>query len=325
MDTIAFLVAVLATLAVYNVSASKGCEQLKISVVKRISKLHTRSIEFSFEGRIDFHIQPLPYIKFQFEPPLIRGDDYEVDYFISENSLPRHHKTRRNFNETSIGVLLKPGKSWIKNNVSAVKPSDLYLVDAIKCASKRDVATYKSESALHVKVGSFTSKPFTCPTLPQLPDAQPELSAIIATTLKECANLRILKSKKLNSHRMSSFNFLSPNLVFLLVDASDQPLEAASLAVDTFLGPHSVLQVVWEPYSDTDPKWFVLMPHPVGMPGHLFALLDTLQWEHPLVNSHKGVLEPQCNSTHAQNHDQNCVMGCPGTFLARLTGLFSLV
>ena len=32
-----------------------------------------------------------------------------------------------------------------------------------------------------------------------------------------------------------------------------------------------------------EPRYWILLPHPPGMPGHLFALLDWLQWRHPTV------------------------------------------
>ena len=53
-----------------------------------------------------------------------------------------------------------------------------------------------------------------------------------------------------------------------LVDGSDQSINAAALAVDTFVAAHAVLEISWEPIYASDPRWWVLVPRPKGMPGN---------------------------------------------------------
>ena len=300
------------------VAVNGDCEPFHFELVKiKAMSIHSKMIELTTNAQID--LNHLPHLSFNFEPPLVLNVDYEIDFMKAENSLPPTHSLRRKHAHTNVlGLSLMPGKVWIKDLNST---KELFITDSVKCSREKDLKSYRPSSSTKtkVRVAIFSEKHGRCPTLPPLPDATPEFELFVKDVFSSCANVRVVKSRKLSNHRFTSLQFLSPNLLLLLVDASDQPLSDAALAVDTFLGPHSVLDVVWEPYSKEDPTWFFLVPRPRGMPGHLFAMIDSVQWEHPAVLNHKNHEKGQCVDANTKEAKPNCLLGCPDTFIHRVT------
>jgi hypothetical protein len=107
---------------------------------------------------------------------------------------------------------------------------------------------------------------------------------------------------------------MKPDVMF--VDGTDQSMLEAAKSVDEFLAPHSVLDVVWEPIHVNEPQYWILMPRPLGMPGHLFAMLDLLQWNHSLVTSDAAFKDP----SRFNCSGRECIHGCEHTALAGISG-----
>jgi len=91
-----------------------------------------------------------------------------------------------------------------------------------------------------------------------------------------------------------------------------------------------------------EPRYWVLLPYPHGMPGHLFTLLDTLQWRHSVVKRDLTRFRDIKSAATARNDETNgfcsttrgehsmmtkkaaqdeysCPLGCPGTKLVGIT------
>lgn len=281
----------------------------------RIKPINVRANFIELHVDAPINKKSTPQFQFTFDPPLQQGQHFITHYLIAENSLPYYHNPRRNSNTSVVGLKLLSGKTWIAN--PSLTPA-LYITSAFYCQHPNEVRSYNATIS-RVRIATFQPQKPICPSIPKLRDASPALTKYLSQILQSCSNLRVLKSKKLHQNKILSMNFLLPNVELLLVDGSDQDnFTAATHSVDKFLGPHSVLDIVWEPYSDDEPKWFILMPHPRGMPGHLFAMIDNVQWHHPSVqvSKNKTLLQPQCNQSYMK---PGCVMGCPGTFLSRMT------
>lgn len=104
----------------------------------------------------------------------------------------------------------------------------------------------------------------------------------------------------------------------MLVDGSDQSQDRAGSAVDSFLSAHAVLEVAWEPIYPNEPSWWILMPRAKGMPGHLFAMIDALQWQHPMVaKAEEYHHKSNRDCTRDKQGVEHCVPGCPGTLTKR--------
>eukprot|EP00607_Mallomonas_marina_P003626 CAMPEP_0182440272 /NCGR_PEP_ID=MMETSP1167-20130531/86954_1 /TAXON_ID=2988 /ORGANISM="Mallomonas Sp, Strain CCMP3275" /LENGTH=624 /DNA_ID=CAMNT_0024634177 /DNA_START=836 /DNA_END=2711 /DNA_ORIENTATION=- len=156
-----------------------------------------------------------------------------------------------------------------------------------------------------------------CPVISSLPGASPALMKYITDILTTCAGVRVHPSKRLDRRSVSSYALLDLEPALFLVDGSDQSREAAARSVDAFLSAHAVLEVAWEPIYDSDPNWWVLIPRPKGMPGHLFAILDAVQWRHPYVSKPERYYKTNQNCTEI-NNKMYCVPGCPKTLLRRI-------
>eukprot|EP00607_Mallomonas_marina_P008561 CAMPEP_0182418214 /NCGR_PEP_ID=MMETSP1167-20130531/2698_1 /TAXON_ID=2988 /ORGANISM="Mallomonas Sp, Strain CCMP3275" /LENGTH=456 /DNA_ID=CAMNT_0024592313 /DNA_START=332 /DNA_END=1703 /DNA_ORIENTATION=- len=156
-----------------------------------------------------------------------------------------------------------------------------------------------------------------------LPGVRENLLSFLSSALVNCPSVRIFPSRRLPTALRpisrrgggESLLNLSPGLV--LVNGSDQSLESAARAVDVFLAPRAVLQVGWEPFSKEEPRWWVLLTRPKGMPGHLFAMFDALQWRHPLVSRPREYYRRRKNCTTDEKGITHCEPGCPGTKIRR--------
>ena len=96
----------------------------------------------------------------------------------------------------------------------------------------------------------------------------------------------------------------------MFINGEDQTMATAADKVDSFLAAHGVLDIAWEPFDESEPQWWILMPRPPGLPGHLFALIDTLQWRHPSVQYAESRFSKNKN---CRWNDYDCVPGCPNT------------
>jgi hypothetical protein len=95
--------------------------------------------------------------------------------------------------------------------------------------------------------------------------------------LEACQAPKIIKAEKLSTWRVRSAALLELEPAVVLVDGSSAAsLACAAEAVDKFVASHGVLDVIYEPYLESEPRWWVLVPRTKGVPGHVFALMDQL-------------------------------------------------
>ena len=119
-----------------------------------------------------------------------------------------------------------------------------------------------------IQVATIIPAKQICPQINQLPGTHPTILNYIQKYLIKCQNIKIIKSKKLNYKNFNSLSLLYLDPPIFLIDGSDQlSLYDAGTAVDKFLAAHGVLEIIWEPYATSDPKWWILAPRQKGMPG----------------------------------------------------------
>jgi hypothetical protein len=247
-------------------------------------------------GPLDWVPRDVSNVIVEFNPPLQINVDYIVrssKYTIPEKFISKPH-------HTVLTLILLKGRRWIKEHFVGKMP---LTVTNIYCGDgpKWDVGKF-------IQVATIVNKRITCPTIPFLPDSTPPFVKALRDILQACQSPKIIKSGMLGEKHVRSINLLELQPPIVLVDASDQPLLEAAKDVDHFLARHSVLDVVWEPMDETEPKWWILMPKPHGLPGHVFALLDILQWEHPFV-MHAD--EYNIANGNCTRDIPACVPGCP--------------
>ena len=295
--------------------SAQSCSPINAHMIHSRNGLSRESnlIELRVAYKIDFKHPPV--FVFDLDPPLVVHEDYEVDLLKSENSLP-HYRT---LNSSFVGLTLLPNKVWVKD---LNRTNELVLNHLHVCPDDKTEPSKSDSQPLNQVIAKFHHFDAVCPQLPLLPGASPELTSAISAALKSCANVRIMKSGHLNAHKVSSFHFLLPNTKLVLIDGHEGEMSDVTKAVDAFMARHSVLKLVWEPYTDSEPRWFVLMPYPRGMPGHLFAMMDTLQWNHHNYQVDKFSALPSCNRSSSKFAETNgeCGMGCSQTYLSSITG-----
>jgi hypothetical protein len=234
-----------------------------------------------------------------------------VDYVISKypQQIPGRYQYGKDIS-TTLQLMLQPGKYWAGHKLNNNATVPLHLV-GINCGNDGHWKLFKSP----ILVAVLVHRPVTCPTIPSLPGASMKLNSVIQSALRLCQHPKILKSGQLHwkTHHSSALLRLWPPV--FLIDGSDLGREGASRRVDSFLSAHSVMDVAWEPFIDTEPLWWVLMPRPAGMPGHLLALIDSLQWRHPAVANAE---QFKANGNCLQD-DFGCVPGCPDTLVKPMT------
>ena len=276
----------------------------------RLMSYETPIIRLAFPagGPVDFTAEDTAgRLRIFTQPALRQGEDFEVYSLSKENAIPVE-LSRRNAKKHYVGLRLLPGRSWVGESAQPrdVDPVTLYVVSAFYCSAESELpAVDVARNSTWVPVAQLLRGKASCPKVPALPGAGERVTELVTRAMAECRVPRVVRSLRLDWRRVSSLSLLTLEPPVLLVDGSDQSLEAAARSVDVFLGPHSVLEVVWEPYSESEPRWWVLVPRPQGMPGHLFAMIDALQWHHPYVSAaEKYKALPLCNQTLA-----GCVPG----------------
>lgn len=284
-----------------------GCQRVNpqprsLSQVRRTSSVAPMiRVSFPVDGPVDFTAEDtVAKLHVLTSPFLQQGVDFKLYSLSKENSVPSEI-LKRNAKRHSIGLLLLPGKSWIRENSlpTDANPVTLYVTAVHYCSNGVVPSNLNSSTnSTRIPVAHIVQTQTSCPKWPSLPGAGEPVNQLVTKALAECRMPRIFKSSKLDWRKVSSFSLLTLQPPLLLIDGSDQSLEEAAKAVDRFIAPHAVLEVVWEPYTEDEPRYWVLMPRPQGMPGHLLAMIDTLQWRHPhLTAAEKYKAQPLCNHT----------------------------
>ena len=254
-------------------------------------------------------------LRLSFSPPLVQGEDFTVWSEPNEYDLPVHYQVKPY--PTVLHILLIPGKKWIKEwNPHLSQP---LVLESILCHHRpnqlNSTSTNTNDALQNIRIGNIISEYTNCPKI-TLPGASVELQAKVSSVLHHCQNPMISKSRSLNWKRHHSLALLMMQPAVMFVDGSDQTMLQAAKSVDRFLAAHSVLDIVWEPMKETDPQYWILMPRPLGMPGHLFALLDLMQWRHRLVSGDQFLKD----SSRVSCSGKDCVPGCKHTQLAGISG-----
>jgi hypothetical protein len=281
-----------------------------------IKDLSNHAASLKIHGRKGWLPTDVSKMQLVFSPPLEQGVDFTIWAEPNNHVMPEQFLFHRN-HSTPLIVLLTPGKRWVKN-MRENTTQDLRLVHIR--SGKTDVVGYKNniqgQENVVARITNFPETTRLCPSSLVLPDATQALQSKVDHVLRHCQDPLFIRSRQLKWRRHHSLNLLLLQPSILFVDGSDQPLQQAAKSVDLFLAAHSVLDVAWEPMSEDEPQYWVLMPRPLGMPGHLFAAMDAVQWSHPLVIEDASVRQrgrPSCAG-------QQCVAGCKHTKLAGITG-----
>ena len=253
-------------------------------------------------------------LKLTFVPSLEQGVDYSIWPEPNEHVLPDNYQVKRY--PTVLYLLLTPGKRWIKN-LTLDRPQPL-VVESIHCQHppKKNTSVLSNNKFNGTVVGNIIAERKNCPSSLLLPGASKELQTKINDVLQHCQDPMFIRSGDLDWKKHHSLSLLMMQPAVMFVDGTDQTMLQAANSVDQFLAPHSVLEVVWEPMSEDEPQFWLLMPRPLGMPGHMFAMLDELQWHHPFVTSDPSFEDPGRFSCLGRD----CVPGCERTQLAGISG-----
>jgi hypothetical protein len=250
-------------------------------------------------------------LRIQFEPPLTQDIDFTIWSEPHLYHVPDMYQYHNISNQTLFLALL-PGKSWMP---SVGKSGEMLVVKDIYCVDSSG-NRYTTGEVVPVTVARIHKGSRNCPSLSNLPNCSSVLQREIDSVLNACQDPMIIASKKLYWRKYNSWNLLRMQPRFIFVDGSDQDLYKAAKSVDNFLAAHGVLSVVWEPLSLDHPLWWVLAVRPLGMPGNLFAILDTLQWRNPLISRS----ELHSTASPCTRNEKGCIPGCANTKVTRITG-----
>lgn len=263
------------------------------------------------KGWLPFDVSSL---RLTFSPPLTQGEDFSIWAEPNEHSLPEHYQVKPY--PTFLYIILTPGKKWIKEATEVSQPLVLTSILCPDPPVAQQINSSLPSTFSATVVGNIILKQNKCPKSLTLPDASVDLQNKVNSVLHHCQDPLIIRSRDLNWKHYHSLSLLmiQPDIIF--VDGSDQKMLRAANSVDRFLAAHSVLDIVWEPLREHEPQYWLLMPRPLGMPGHLFAMLDQLQWKHPLITGD----ELWKASTRVNCTGRDCIPGCKHTQLAGISG-----
>jgi len=283
---------------------------IEADIYRPIKDVHNNGARITVYGSKGWLPEDLSKLKLYFSPPLVQNEDFTIWEEASKHTFPEYMKQLRR-TPLALHVLLKPGAVWVKN-MDINTTLDLRLINVRN--GNKDLHGYKSPiKGKEDVVARVCNYPEVYPTCPQelvLPGASAELQRKIDNVLHHCQAPWFIESKYLKWRNFHTYELLTmqPNIMF--INATGQELRRAAKNVDRFLAAHSVMDVVWEPIHSDEPRFWVLMPRPLGMPGHLFGMLDALQWSH-----HDMVASPARRCT-----DPKVCIGCTNTHLAGITG-----
>ena len=283
----------------------------------RAKDVHNSAAVLHIQGHRGWLPQDVSNLKLTFSPPLEQGADFVIWSEPNKYVIPEHFIYRKSY-PVLLYVLLNPGKKWIKD-LPVEMSQELRLVSVKNGKTelhgyRRDA--WKGHENVVARITNFTNTTRICPSRLTLPGASEKLQKKVDDILQHCQDPLIVSSRELKRKTYySSLALLHIQPPMIFVNATDEDLVAAAKAVDRFLAAHSVLDVVWEPMAFDEPRYWILMPRPFGMPGHMFATVDAMQWRHPLVLKGKKKGQVSCPNPHTK-----CVPGCQYTQLTGITG-----
>lgn len=264
------------------------------------------SSQLRISGPIGWIPADISQLRLAFLPELEMNIDYEIS--SDSHSLPSHY--HYHMQHDLLVLTLLPGKRWVANSYNVTQDlilADIYCVDGL---GNRHVSQGVFQPIVVARI--IPSKSSNCVSLPVLPNISNALQQTLEEILSTCPKGIITMSKRLYWKKYHSLYLLRLKPPLMIIDGTDQTFFKAAKSVDNFLAAHAVMDIVWEPMTAMEQQWWILMPRPSGMPGHLFAIIDTVQWRHPLVSNYD-------RNTKCTRNMKDCVPGCPGTLVRRIT------
>ena len=128
------------------------CEPIIFSTTKvRNAHVQVKLIELVVHSP-KFDYQKLPSLSISFQPSLMIDEDYKIDFLKPENSLPAYINPHKHQNITLLGLILKPGKVWLKDTNHT---KDLHIMDAVACDTAEEAKNHQSTNNQNLRVASF--------------------------------------------------------------------------------------------------------------------------------------------------------------------------
>jgi hypothetical protein len=291
-------------------SMTQECVDIDLQIISRKSKeINNKAASIRLTGRFPSTLDT-KHLKLTFLPSMMIDVDYTIEPLTVYRLPPPYQKSKSNMNSMRLLLVNAPDKHWVKNTGNTSNFMSLFLLNVKYCAKPTGIKLGEM-SMVELANISLSVLP-KCPMLSNLPRVDATFQSFIDGILTPCQQPKIIASAQLETKHLSSLSllYLHPPVLFVDGRGSRNIQDAASL-VDKFLASHGVMEVAWEPMEDSDPRWWVLLPRPPGMPGHLFAMIDMLQWRHPFVTSAASRFNGNYNCTK----DKVCVPGCPGSLI----------
>lgn len=234
---------------------------------------------------------------------------YATDRYIFPSNLLSEHR-----NLSAIFLSLVPGQSWVDEEYLHNKRSVGLFVSHVNLLGVNVTLTEP------VRVATIVKSTGECPTqLNQLRDLNPSVKKLIQSIQNDCDKVVIhsLRSLHWKLYDSLSLLYLDPPIFIINGTSYQHSTGHATQIIDKFLGAHSVLDIAWEPLLADDPLWWILVPKPRGHPGHVYALIDFVQWRHPKVQQ-ADKLKRECRNASIA-HTLVCENGCPETVVRKFT------
>jgi hypothetical protein len=216
---------------------------------------------------LHIHVRDFPQnqtLRFTFSPELRVGIHFEyVEPFANLNLF------YQNITEARIVTLRR-------NQVmqEGANSSTSWLANTASEGALKIVAIHYHDTTINLQnpiTVAAVVPPSKCPS--NYPASFPHLSAPLKLIVEQVTQLCLptsfflssqledVDSKIFGNDILASEMLLYHEPPLLFIDASDQAWTSALKSVDSWLARHSVLQLVWEPLAETDPRWFLVMPH----------------------------------------------------------------
>lgn len=302
-------IALLSTLwALSTLGSEEQCIDIDLRLAGRLKRIYAATSRIRLVGNFSASLS-MSRLVLTFSTNLTRGVDYEIEPFVQYQLPAPYQRDLRHRHERSLLLVLIKGRQWIAS--SERKEDGVLVLERVQyCLDREEDAglALLRHPMEPIQIATVDrSNQFRCPAPLQLPRVTEGFRKYIDDIFEYCQRPMVVPVGQLVSDKTSSLSLLSLHPPVLFIDARKSKLIKAARIVDRYLSAHSVLDVVWEPVNATEPQWWILMPKPRGMPGHLFALLDVLQWRHPLVASAstKYAAINDCTKLYA------CTPGCP--------------
>lgn len=254
------------------------CVDIDLQLVNSAKRMFDRAASLRLSGKFDAELNVFN-LELDFSPPLLLNEDYKLEP-VHPYKLPVPYQKDSKLN--SFRVLLKPGRTWSKTNITGEneddgKTTNIMLQGARYCDARPTNGSGKTMQPVHLATVNPLSV-YKCPKLFNMTRVSAEFQSYIDGILTHCQVPKVITIGQLAIKKISPLSLLYLQPPVLFIDARrGNKLRRSARIIDTFLASHSVLDVVWEPLNATEPLWWVLMPKPMGMPGKYSISFPSIQ------------------------------------------------